>query len=96
MSDASQPARYAGQPLRRREDLRLVTGRGRYVDDIKAAGMLHIALLGSPHAHARMSPSCRSTLLGPGYRPIPKASLDGNSHKCFSMKGSERNDAGRG
>jgi len=44
--------RYVGQPLRRREDFRFVTGKGRYTDDIKATGMLHMAVLRSPHAHA--------------------------------------------
>jgi carbon-monoxide dehydrogenase large subunit len=44
--------RYVGQPLRRREDFKLLTGRGRYVDDIKIQGMLHMAVLRSPHAHA--------------------------------------------
>ena len=44
--------RYVGQPLRRREDFKFVTGKGRYTDDIKAAGMLHMAVLRSPHAHA--------------------------------------------
>src|ERR1700722_15962848 len=44
--------RYVGQSLRRREDFKFVTGKGRYTDDIKAAGMLHMAVLRSPHAHA--------------------------------------------
>src|SRR5246500_2890923 len=43
---------YIGKPLTRREDLKLVTGKGRYVDDIRAPGMLHMAVLRSPHAHA--------------------------------------------
>src|SRR6476661_8778236 len=46
------PAPYVGQPLRRREDFRFVTGKGRYVDDVKLPGMLHMAILRSPHAHA--------------------------------------------
>ena len=46
---------YVGQPLRRREDFRLLTGKGRYVDDIRVPGMLHLALLRSPHAHARIA-----------------------------------------
>jgi carbon-monoxide dehydrogenase large subunit len=44
--------RYVGQPLRRREDFKLLTGKGRYVDDITLPGMLHMAVLRSPHAHA--------------------------------------------
>jgi carbon-monoxide dehydrogenase large subunit len=43
---------YVGRPLRRREDFRFLTGRGRYVDDIKLSGTLHLAILRSPHAHA--------------------------------------------
>ena len=45
---------YAGQPLKRFEDPRLVTGRGSYVDDVQLPGMLHAAVLRSPHAHARI------------------------------------------
>ncbi len=41
-----------GQPLRRVEDRRLITGEGHYGDDHAPAGCLHAALLRSPHAHA--------------------------------------------
>jgi aerobic carbon-monoxide dehydrogenase large subunit len=43
---------YIGQSLRRREDFKFITGRGHYTDDLKVAGMLHLAILRSPHAHA--------------------------------------------
>ncbi|MFO7274358.1 MAG: aerobic carbon-monoxide dehydrogenase large subunit [Bacillota bacterium] len=46
--------RYFGQPVQRNEDPRLLTGRGTYVDDIHLPGMLHAAVLRSPHAHARI------------------------------------------
>jgi aerobic carbon-monoxide dehydrogenase large subunit len=39
----------------RREDGRLVTGRGRYAGDIKLHGLAHIAFVRSPHAHARVT-----------------------------------------
>ncbi|MGY1734250.1 hypothetical protein ACI798_22325, partial [Geodermatophilus sp. SYSU D01045] len=42
-----------GEPVRRREDARLITGRGRYLDDI-GAGALAAAFVRSPHAHARV------------------------------------------
>jgi carbon-monoxide dehydrogenase large subunit len=42
-----------GEPVRRREDARLITGRGRYLDDI-GAGALAAAFVRSPHAHARI------------------------------------------
>jgi carbon-monoxide dehydrogenase large subunit len=46
--------RYSGQPLKRFEDPRLVTGKGSFVDDIQLPDMLHAAVLRSPHAHARL------------------------------------------
>ncbi|MBX6382968.1 MAG: xanthine dehydrogenase family protein [Microbispora sp.] len=42
-----------GEPVRRREDARLITGRGRYLDDL-GAGALAAAFVRSPHAHARI------------------------------------------
>jgi len=45
---------YTGQPLKRFEDPRLVTGRGSFVDDIHLPGMLYAAVLRSPHAHTRI------------------------------------------
>ncbi|MBI4627307.1 MAG: xanthine dehydrogenase family protein [Candidatus Rokubacteria bacterium] len=46
--------RLLGARVRRREDARLVTGRGRYVADVALSGMLHVAVHRSPHAHARL------------------------------------------
>jgi aerobic carbon-monoxide dehydrogenase large subunit len=43
-----------GQPMRRDEDLRLVTGQGRYTDDIVLPRMAHAFVLRSPIAHARI------------------------------------------
>ena len=45
---------YVGQRVKRTEDSRLVHGRGRYVDDIRLAGTLHVAFARSPQAHARI------------------------------------------
>lgn len=42
-----------GEPVRRREDDRLITGRGRYLDDL-GEGALAAAFVRSPHAHARI------------------------------------------
>jgi len=41
-----------GAALKRKEDGRLVAGRGRYLDDLKAEGLLHAVIVRSPHAHA--------------------------------------------
>jgi carbon-monoxide dehydrogenase large subunit len=46
---------YLGQPLRRFEDHRLLTGQSRFVDDLTLPGMLHAAVLRSPHAHAAIT-----------------------------------------
>lgn len=43
-----------GQPLRRREDHSLLVGRGQYASDIPLLGMLHMAVVRSPHPHARL------------------------------------------
>ena len=46
--------RLFGSGIRRREDPRLITGQAAYTDDIKLAGLVHAAILRSPHAHARL------------------------------------------
>jgi carbon-monoxide dehydrogenase large subunit len=48
-------AKYGiGQAITRREDQRLITGTGQYVDDIARPGEAHVILVRSPHAHARI------------------------------------------
>src|SRR5262245_6170400 len=47
-------AKYIGQKVKRTEDPRLIQGLGHYVDDIKLADTLHVAILRSQHAHARI------------------------------------------
>ena len=46
--------RYTGASIKRSEDPRILTGAGRYVDDVKLPGMLHAAFVRSPMAHARV------------------------------------------
>ncbi|MCP4663675.1 MAG: xanthine dehydrogenase family protein molybdopterin-binding subunit [bacterium] len=46
--------RVIGQPIRRNEDPRLLTGRALFIDDLELPGMVHVAFLRSPHAHARI------------------------------------------
>jgi carbon-monoxide dehydrogenase large subunit len=55
MTAVEQPAqKWVGQALRRKEDPRMITGRGRYVDDMVVPGMLYMAVVRSPEAHARI------------------------------------------
>src|SRR5262252_679194 len=46
--------RLFGKSIKRREDPRFITGKGRYVDDVKLPGMTYAAFVRSPHAHARI------------------------------------------
>src|SRR5258706_10777342 len=45
---------HVGRSLKRREDERLLQGRGAYVADVRRPFTLHMALVRSPHAHARI------------------------------------------
>src|SRR6267142_927448 len=47
-------ARLFGKSIKRKEDPRFITGRGRYTDDLKLAGMTYAAFVRSPHARARV------------------------------------------
>src|ERR671915_292942 len=47
--------RYMGNSVPRKEDPKLLTGHSNFTDDIRLPGMLHMAFLRSPHAHARIT-----------------------------------------
>src|SRR5215831_10047990 len=49
-----RPYRFIGKPLPRKEDERLVTGKGRFTDDFDLDGQAHAAMVRSPHPHARI------------------------------------------
>jgi aerobic carbon-monoxide dehydrogenase large subunit len=48
------PDKLVGKPIRRREDPKLMTGSGNFLDDIRLPGMSYAAVLRSPVAHARI------------------------------------------
>ncbi|MHB8399558.1 MAG: xanthine dehydrogenase family protein molybdopterin-binding subunit [Candidatus Limnocylindrales bacterium] len=74
-----------GAPIKRVEDPRFITGKGRYVDDIALQGMVHAAILRSPYAHAnirsidtsaaRAMPGVLAVIVGAdiAYNPLPMA-----------------------
>jgi len=81
-----------GQPVRRREDLRFLTGNGRYSDDFTLPGQAYAVMVRSPHAHAvirgidsavaRAMPGILAVLtaddvMADGLRPLPNIA---NSH----------------
>src|SRR5262245_49397344 len=48
-------SQMVGARIHRREDPRLITGGGRYVEDLVRPGTLSMAVVRSPHAHARIT-----------------------------------------
>src|ERR1700739_4870551 len=54
-TEAEAPALEFGRARLRREDERLITGQTNWTDNIQLPGMLHIAFLRSPYAHARIT-----------------------------------------
>ena len=67
MSAVAETTPQAGGPIgrrmRRKEDPRLITGRGSYVDDMVLPGMVYGEILRSPYAHARVA-AIGSTIAG--------------------------------
>ena len=85
MSDQATSHRI-GQPVRRREDQRLLTGKGRFSDDVNLPDQIYAIMLRSPHAHAQIRgidttkalamPGVLAVLTGKdfiaeGFKPIP-------------------------
>ncbi|MBA3956531.1 MAG: carbon monoxide dehydrogenase, partial [Acidimicrobiia bacterium] len=52
---AEKPKDWLGQSIKRKEDDRFLAGRGNYIEDIDLSNMLHMAILRSPYAHARIN-----------------------------------------
>ncbi len=95
MTEKATSARI-GQPVRRKEDLRLITGNGSFTDDVNLPGQAHAVMVRSPHAHARIRaidsgpamavPGVLAVLTGQdlvadGLKPIP--------HKVWSQHPAE-------
>src|SRR6186997_1862170 len=54
MATEAEEIRGIGHRVRRKEDDRFIRGAGNYIDDIHLPGMLHMAILRSPYAHAKL------------------------------------------
>jgi len=52
--DIIKSLKSVGQPLKRKEDERLITGKGRFTDDFSMPGQVWAAMVRSPHPHARI------------------------------------------
>src|SRR5256884_8468942 len=55
MATEETEIRGLGHSVKRKEDDRFIRGKGTHVDDVKLPGMLHMAVLRSPFAHARIN-----------------------------------------
>jgi carbon-monoxide dehydrogenase large subunit len=55
MATETEEIRGIGHNVKRKEDDRFIRGRGNYIDDIKLPGMLHMSILRSPFAHAKIN-----------------------------------------
>jgi carbon-monoxide dehydrogenase large subunit len=53
--EAQEEIRGIGHSVQRKEDARFIRGKGTYIDDIRLPGMLHMAILRSPFAHAKIN-----------------------------------------
>ena len=95
MSTATAPTKMVGQALKRREDPKLITGHGNFLDDIKLPGMLHAAVLRSPYAHAKINKidTSKATVL-PGVIAIftGEDMLDINPLPCAWQAGRVKNN----
>ena len=70
-----------GDTPKRREDLRFITGRGKYLDDLTFQGLAHAVVLRSPHAHAVIGAvDSRTARVAPGVLAVltaQDAAVDG-------------------
>ena len=74
-----QNLKWIGKSMKRVEDPRLLTGQGRYIDDIDLPNMLHAAVLRSPRAHAKIKSIDTRAACGASGRG---QSVDRRGHRC--------------
>ncbi|HEX5194296.1 MAG TPA: xanthine dehydrogenase family protein molybdopterin-binding subunit [Solirubrobacteraceae bacterium] len=71
VQDAPAPSGHVGREVPRKEDPALITGKGRYVDDIALPGMLWASFVRSPEAHAKIvSIDASAAAQRPGIRAV--------------------------
>jgi CO/xanthine dehydrogenase Mo-binding subunit len=86
VSTVADKKNWVGQALPRKEEDRLLRGRGKFADDIKAREMLHLRFVRSPYAHARIVsidtsaaealPGVICTLTGKEIQPLTKPFIE--------------------
>ena len=104
MNSSGGVANGIGQPVRRKEDPHLLTGKGSFADDIQLPGLAHAVIVRSPHAHAHIRSIDKAAALAPpgvlavltgrdyiadGLAPIPHgAGLMGHPDVAVRVRGS--------
>ena len=73
LGDQDMGVEGIGASVVRKEDRRFITGKGRYVDDIKLMGMTHAHFIRSPHAHAKVKGIDSSAAMTKSTISIPAA-----------------------
>src|SRR5271169_1472187 len=64
-------AKHFGARVKRLEDPALLSGRGRFVDDVRVPGVLHACFVRSPHAHATVNGiDAKAALVMPGVHAV--------------------------
>src|ERR1700730_13638602 len=63
MNSSGNMTNGIGQPVRRKEDFRLLAGRGSFADDVHLPGLAHAVILRSPHAHAEIASTNKTAAL---------------------------------
>src|ERR1700686_3659079 len=64
-------AKHFGARVKRLEDPALLSGRGRFVDDVKLAGVLHACFVRSPHGHAKLNAiDIKAAMVMPGVHAV--------------------------
>jgi carbon-monoxide dehydrogenase large subunit len=79
--------RLFGSAVKRREDPRLITGRGTYTDDVKLPGMAYMAILRTPYAHARITriDTTRAREHSGVFAVFTGKDLEGQGHSKFTV-----------
>lgn len=96
MSPEAEKKNWVGKPLPRKEEGRLLRGRGKFADDIKLREMLYLRFVRSPFAHARITsldvsaaealPGVVCTLTGKEIQPLTQPFIEIGPDPCAKIQ----------
>src|SRR5229473_3503284 len=86
-----------GHSMKRKEDPRFIRGRGNYVDDIQLPGMLHMDIVRSPFAHAKIkSINADKAMKVPGVLAVPTEKVMYQAQEVAAVIATDRYTAADG